>query len=209
MRVANNFSTTKASNTQFAVALCQQESFIPSMLQILTDETLLKGYTEITPHLQLLDDGINLLRVISGSSENRETLRTGNVVDIMRNFVTTGVEGFKVRSLLTLANIVDESEAHFLDDEANVVKTLVDYCTVALKAEHHRYILDTGNTKYYFYLVDILLGLEKLSSVDSNKTKIVEVNGISLLNDCLKEGPDKVKISASKTLWCLAFDEGD
>lgn len=42
-------------------------------------------------------------------------------------------EGFKVRSLLTLANIVDESEAHFLDGEADVVKTLIDYCTVALK----------------------------------------------------------------------------
>ena len=38
-----------------------------------------------------------------------------------------------MRSLLTLANIVDESEAHFLDGEADVVKTLIDYCTVALK----------------------------------------------------------------------------
>ena len=129
----------------------------------------------------------------------------------MRNFTgtTTDSEGFKVRSLLTLANIVDESEAHFLDDEANVIQILIDYCVAALKAEYHNYILITDHSKYYFYLADLLIGLQKLSSVDSNKTKIVQLNGIPLLNDCLKEGTDREKIAASSTVWSLAFvDEG-
>ena len=204
LRLIVNLSSLDGVPTPFADLLCEQETHI-IILQLLNPiKTDLDKDKE--QDCEVIKDGMNALYALSRSSVNKTKIHKSSGVSILTPYLNSDDVFLQARSLLILANIVDETEGERIDDEYGTIKLIINFIYEALTNEETKFIWKQGNLKYFFYLRDLLVGLDRLSVIDTNKSRIIEAAGLSALSEILEKGNPDNQLLAAKIVWNLTFD---
>ncbi len=148
--------------------------------------------------------------------------RAARAVDILMKFVKVENKMIKIRSLLTLAAIVNEKEGDRLATNGECIETIVDVLVKAADTDDREYKskvqIDSDTEKTFRVSVRALAeGLNNLSSNDANKKLIIRHGGLPALSMLLVGLPalsmllgsdtkrTSEKQNAVEALWKMSF----
>ncbi|XP_078366964.1 uncharacterized protein LOC144650989 isoform X1 [Oculina patagonica] len=158
--------------------------------------------TKFTVRGLMLSRSLAILHDMSKREETRESFAACQAVNtiLIPIFKVSEITFYSAKSLLVLANLIDEENNHLIMADEGPIKFLTRLLRKAVDATSHRYL--------NFAARELAHGLAKIAVNDNNKKTIVKCGAIPVLVKLLQNAKyDVEKINACNLLWTLAFDE--
>ncbi|KAL9979651.1 hypothetical protein ACROYT_G017341 [Oculina patagonica] len=161
-----------------------------------------QNLTKFTVRGKMLSRSLGILHNMSRREATRESFAACQAVNtiLIPIFKFSEITFYSVKSLLVLANLIDEENNHLIMADEGPIKFLTRLLRKAVDATGHRYMS--------FPARELANGLAKIAVNDKNKKTIVKCGAIPVLVKLLQNAKDDAeKINACNLLWTLAFDE--
>ncbi|XP_064597655.1 uncharacterized protein LOC135464094 [Liolophura sinensis] len=151
-----------------------------------TDDTMTRNLLGFTHNSSSVDSAYKRLRELDYTT-------------ILLPYLTVDVDRFKMSSILSLANLVDEEESALINTSVEAVKFLLVRLGKALQ--------DSGRRNMGWSAKELAHGVAKLATNDNNKKMLVREGALPLLLKLSYVENEEEQQEAVKALWALSFDD--
>ncbi|XP_033727094.1 uncharacterized protein LOC117316559 [Pecten maximus] len=168
----------------------------------------LKKWTE--PHLSGEKIGANRIKIVIGSplsiihniamqDKNIEKLHSQGFVDLLKPYLNSPIEKYRLSAVASLADIVNEQESEIIRTDEGVMKFLKNSLTRVMKEKNRRI--------FGWSPQELARTVKRIARNDANKRALVEQGVLPPLVKLAESEDVKEQREAVGAMWTLSFDK--
>ncbi|KAK6186797.1 hypothetical protein SNE40_006068 [Patella caerulea] len=141
---------------------------------------------------------------VSMTHVNIPLLQQLNIVKVLKNYLSFDNDTIKLVSLLGIADLMTDDEAHYIATNISVITSLLKLFEQTINSEGHRGADGKG---VIWSSLELVKGIGRLARNDDNKKLLVDQGCLPSLIKLAKSTDLEEKKESLKALWVLAFNE--
>ncbi|XP_050391685.1 uncharacterized protein LOC126810559 [Patella vulgata] len=143
---------------------------------------------------------------VSMTHVNIPLLQQLNIVKVLKNYLSFNNDTIKLVSLLAIADLMKDDEAHYIATNISVITSLLKLFEQTINSEGHR---EADGKGVIWSSLELVKGIGRLARNDDNKKLLVDQGCLPSLIKLAKSTDLEEKKESLKALWVLSFNENN